>query len=303
LIHNIPNGLLFSPRYYPQMDTYLSSMYQIYYAVISGFLYNYEDVLQIAILLNRMKIFSPFVRKHFTASPKIISLIFLLVSSMINLPILSAFKIGISGDGYVYYDTNNKIHFAIYYFPVSSDFSATLFGKIFLGFTSFLLNALATLIVGLVLNVVSVYQYRSYLEQKRQRDEEYNRASYTNTQQTVEFILPQRREITQKEINDRRAENNMFYMALTLSFISVITRIFFMLCFIYFFFYASAKDIIYISFTTFLVHTFVPSIAIFVFYSFNKMFRDEFKQRIVTRLKEITNASTTNRTLTLSNVA
>ncbi len=78
LIHNIPHGLLFSPRYYPQMDTYWSSAFQIYYATISGFLYNYEDVLQMAILLTRMKIFSPFIRIHFTASPKILSFFLLL---------------------------------------------------------------------------------------------------------------------------------------------------------------------------------------------------------------------------------
>ena len=47
----------------------------------------------------------------------------------------------------------------------------------------------------------------------------------------------------------------------------------------------------------------MPSIAIFVFYSFNKMFRGEFDQRILRKLKEITNASSSNRTLILSNVA
>jgi hypothetical protein len=92
-------------------------------------------------------------------------------------------------------------------------------------------------------------------------------------------------------------------MTLTLSFISVITRIFFMLCFIYFFLFASAKDSIYISFISFFVYTFVPSIAIFVFYSFNKMFRDEFDRRILGKLKELTNASTSKRTLTISKVA
>jgi hypothetical protein len=46
LIHNIPHGLLFSPRYYPQMDTYWSSAFQIYYIASSALLYHYEDILR-----------------------------------------------------------------------------------------------------------------------------------------------------------------------------------------------------------------------------------------------------------------
>ena len=37
LIHNIPRGLLYSPRYFPNMNTYLSSLFQLYHSILSAF--------------------------------------------------------------------------------------------------------------------------------------------------------------------------------------------------------------------------------------------------------------------------
>ena len=69
LIHNIPRGLLDSPRYFPQMNTYLSSIYLIYCTNVSSFLFHFEETLQMAILLTRMKIYNSFVNRHFSAKP------------------------------------------------------------------------------------------------------------------------------------------------------------------------------------------------------------------------------------------
>ena len=55
LVHNIPAGLLCSPRYFTQMNSYFTSIYLIYYIFMSSFLFHYEDVLQMAILLTREK--------------------------------------------------------------------------------------------------------------------------------------------------------------------------------------------------------------------------------------------------------
>ncbi len=51
LLIGIPYGLLFSPRYFPQINTYLSSTYNMYYIVVTAFLYHFEDTLQMAILI------------------------------------------------------------------------------------------------------------------------------------------------------------------------------------------------------------------------------------------------------------
>ena len=65
LVHNIPFGFLYSPHYFPQINTYFTSVFLIYFLFISSLLFHYEETLQMAILLTRMKIYNSFVNKHF----------------------------------------------------------------------------------------------------------------------------------------------------------------------------------------------------------------------------------------------
>ena len=61
LLHNIPSCLCFSPKYFYSLNTFLISSYQIYYDFISNALFQYEDILQICILLTKMKTFNKFL--------------------------------------------------------------------------------------------------------------------------------------------------------------------------------------------------------------------------------------------------
>ena len=69
LMHNIPRGILFSPRYLHNINTYISSLFLMYYSSLSYFLFHFEETLQMAILLTRMKIYNSFVKKHFSSKP------------------------------------------------------------------------------------------------------------------------------------------------------------------------------------------------------------------------------------------
>ena len=55
LIHNIPYGICFSPRYLPHINIFLSSWYELYYMAMTTFLFHFEDVIQMAILLTEWK--------------------------------------------------------------------------------------------------------------------------------------------------------------------------------------------------------------------------------------------------------
>ena len=90
--------------------------------------------------------------------------------------------------------------------------------------------------------------------------------------------------MTAKGKNDQKAENNMFFMALSLSTISIISRLLYIFIYIlYFFLYTLDGDLI-LSIIFYSIQTFCPASCIFVFYFFNKMFRQEFKRKIA-RLK------------------
>ena len=97
LLHNVPKGILFSPRFIPSINTYASSVYMIYYGFMTNLLFHYEDVLQIGILLTRMKKFSPLLKKYFNSPPHFVSLMFFLVCLVIDFPVIFAFKIGSFG--------------------------------------------------------------------------------------------------------------------------------------------------------------------------------------------------------------
>ena len=82
-------------------------------------------------------------------------------------------------------------------------------------------------------------------------------------------------------------------MAITLSGISLLSRIIFMCGYIFYFsFYTFTTNII-IATLNYSIFTLVPTVAIFVFYFFNKKFRQEFDQRILRKSKRI-NDNTTN---------
>ena len=135
----------------------------------------------------------------------------------------------------------------------------------------------------MALNIFSVCQYKSYLKERRSRDEEAFRISLNSTNVSeipIGGALERRkqRNLTLKEREDRKAETNMLYMALTLCSISILSRFIFISCYIYFFFYSEFSDSLLVVIISYSVHTIVPSSAIFVFYFFNKLFRERFRK-------------------------
>jgi hypothetical protein len=166
LAHNIPRGLLFTPRYYPQINTYFTTIYLIYFSSISTFLFHFEETLQMGILLMRMKIYMPFVKKHFLASPKILSMSFFLTCLCIDAPLAFVLKIAQLGTYFYFDSSNSEKKFATFYFFVNSDFSESLYGKFLLAVSYFFLNLILSIIVGVTLNVVSLFKYKSNVREK-----------------------------------------------------------------------------------------------------------------------------------------
>jgi len=276
LLHNIPYGIVFAPRYFPQMNTYMSSSFQIYYNVFANFLYHYEDTLQMGILMFRIKIFSPFVKRYFSASPQRISLAFFFACILIDLPIAFSFKITSFGV-YSYTDSSGCLHGnnTFYYFT-SSDFSTSLLGQIVFGVTSFFLNLFLTLVIGLTLNVTAYYQYKSFLVHSKRMFDEYWISLVTPSDLLLE-VLP--RPMSQKKINDRHAESNMFRMALIQCTISIFMRSFLMFTYVYYTFFYSFSQSLYLLIGNDLLCALENSLSICIFYSFNKMFRQELKRQ------------------------
>lgn len=287
LLHNVLKGILFSPRFIPNINTYASSVYMIYYGFMTNILFHYEDVLQIGILLTRMKIFSPLLKKYFNSPPHFVSLMFFLVCLVIDFPVIFAFKIGSFGS-YVYRDGNNTRQNVTFYYFTSSEFSVSPHGKLLMGVTSFFLNIVLLLVVGVTLNIVSYIQYKMYLTRRKRRLDEYQMISINRNDHLEESSINNENintRLNQKEANEKKAEKNMLFMILTLCSLSIGSRLIIMSNYIYFFFYYSFADSVSILFVSYILFTVVPTMSIFIYYSFNKMFREEFNSKITTALR------------------
>jgi hypothetical protein len=218
------------------------------------------------------------------------------------LPILFASKVSSIGTYYIFNDSNGSKQNLEFYFISSSEFNATLLGRFLGGFTAFT-NFFLSIIVGIILNIVSFVKYKLYLKERRSKAEAHSSNRVVNTNQfdlspvtnvtsnpeiqqvRLEEASASRRGLTKKEINENRAEKNMFYMALVLSCITLVSRVLLILCVVYFLILYSFSITLLTSVIYLSVQTFVPTSSIFVFYFFNKIYREEFDRIVLKRLK------------------
>jgi hypothetical protein len=178
-----------------------------------------------------------------------------------------------------YYDDFKEENVTFYY-SQSSDFSLTPLGQIIMGCIDFFLNLLVTLVAGVALNIVSYLKFKSYMMQQRQE---------ISSETELEMISVNNRLMTHREVEQyyerqrvkHQIERNMFYMALTLCSISVISRLLLMTIYIFYSLFYSFSILIYTYLICFSIFTLEPTLAIVVFYSFNRMFREKFDEKIL----------------------
>ena len=199
------------------------------YNYLNQFLYHYCSVLEICILLTRMKLFNPNINKYFSLTPKKTSILLFFVCALIDLPFFFSVTIGSLGEFY-YVDVNNARQNATFYRIVNSEFSASLVGQLSLT-TSYVLDIVFTLVVGVTLNVVSMRQYAAYVKRRACEAEDIQKRidniqpSALSKTGVKKFPADLQRILDQKESNQRKIEKNMFGMARTLCTISIVSRV------------------------------------------------------------------------------
>jgi len=271
LLHNIPYSISIWALFF----SYLTTFYTIYYSFSSVLLFHYEDVLRMAILLHKMKLFSPFVRKHFSATPLFISLSLFLTCLCIDIPLLFGFEVGSLGE-YSYFDSSGVKQIGSFHYLILSEFSRTFFGHILLGLSTFFLNFFLCLIVGITLNISSYRKYKSHVRKRQKEKEDLQMSSIHNRPTTNREMLQE----NQREKIERKIEKNMLYMALTLCSMSILSRFIFMISYVYYFLFKTFSNSLIIGVVSYFIFTFGPTVSIFVFYSFNNTFRDELNKRL-----------------------
>ena len=289
LLHNIPACVLFSPRYFPSANLWAIAAFKGYYAFATIFFFHYGDVLQMGILLARMKIYSPFVKKHFNSIPPIVSLGFFLLCLIIDFPLAFAFKVISYGDYYYFSDLEQQQKvIATFFYYGASEFNEAKFGKVLLGFFGLVVNLLGSLVAGVALNIISYREYKQYVNERKRREKEIemktkaiitnNQPCTSNTIENNEDHQRQLKKLSQKELNELKAEKNMFHMIITLSIISIISRVILMFGNLYALVFLSLSTIWILVVLEYFIYALVPAVSIFIFYAFNKLFRKDFKR-------------------------
>ena len=260
---SVPYGFCYSPKYFPGMNSHMCAIMQCAYIFYCNLAFHYTSILEIAILFERMKIFSKNVKAKFTLLPKKVCLLVFLLCVVIDGFFAFVF-VPISIGEFYYFASDGKIKRNTFYFIGITDFTRSKVGHVLL-IADYVVRDLFTMITSVTLNVVSIIQMRVYFQKKA-----------AQLQLISNGVI---NKIIKKELKLRRTEKNHILMVITLCSIEIVSRIFLMTCFIYFLF---SLDYIAAFLGTLLdiVLIFVPMVSFFVFYHFNKKFRKEFHRMV-----------------------
>ena len=254
-------SLCYSPRFVPLKYQYDCVDYGNTFVAIHYFCFFHSGLIEISILIDRISIFEPRVKKYFKIKPKIMLTIFLSVAITIGVMGLFIYK-GTDLIWYNYEYENSSLilkKHKIYFFD-TTDFGKTSIGKIYVAIESFMLNV-PLLILTLILNITLIIVMKKHLTSIAAR--------FTNQSQY------------RKKLKSNRKTS---IMAITLCFVSIISRTVTLTAIIVFNFGSNSTSLTLISLAD--LFMFVNSGCLFfVCFSFNKIFKNHLKR--ILRIRHI----------------
>ena len=263
LLIYIPHGLCLTPRYFPEMDSHACITFVVVYNVFSNFFFHYTGVIEFAIVLDRLKNFNNFVKQHFTLSPRKTCLYLFIICVLINVFFVFVYEPKFAG---IYYFTASNGHLRpnSFYLLGASDMAQTLAGFIVV-LCLYLIRDILTFIIGVTLNVILLLQIKSFFIQ---------RTIHFNMNHFDTMNLPPSNSTDTLRLSKKR-ERHMSQMVFTFCLISCSSRMTLVAC--------NAAFIMrhdHLSVTVAMVSDLViivsPCVSFFVFYKFNKVFRNTF---------------------------
>jgi len=160
----IPYGICFTPKYFPSMDSHSCAILQCFYIPFSNFTSHFVAILEIAILLERIKIMNPFVKKHFTISSKNMILITFFPCLLFNSYYALCNVPYFAGEFY-YFDSNGIERVNSFWFASTSTLAQSTIGSI-LTIAFFFIKDVLTLITTIVLNAVTLFELKIYFKNR-----------------------------------------------------------------------------------------------------------------------------------------
>ena len=269
LMFAIPYGMCFTPKYFPNMDSYSCAIVQCAYIPYSNFTSHFNAILEIAILFERIKIMNPFVKKHFTIAPKKMILITFLASLLFN-SIYALVYVPFNGGNFNYYSKIGSLRENSFWFVSTSSLASSPIGMIVL-IVFYFIRDIITLIVTIVLNIVSMFEMKDYFKARS--------SIFKNSLDVQSMTIQVANNATYTVVSQRQrqkvAEKNHIKLVLSMCFVSIITRSTSIACDLYYLF-SSDYIATLLGAILDLVLVLGPAISFFIFYHFNRDFKKCF---------------------------
>ena len=281
----IPHGFCFVPRYLPQMSSYSCITYQLIYIPLSNLCFHYTGVIELAIILDRMKNFSLFVKRYFTFTPRAACLIFLAMCVLINILFAFNYKMQYAGP-YSYTDSHGNERVNDLYIILPTEMASSKVGVSVI-IALFVVRDIFTLIVGIGLNVALVTQMKRYVRAKEKRfnanrsptnftkttaKTNINDNTIPMTSQEASGVKTADTHETKAKKLSRKSERNLSFMGITLCALSLISRLTIICCNTYFLLRTDYISLILVAISDTIIML-CPCCSFFVFYNFNNIFR------------------------------
>ncbi len=282
MVFSIPYGFCFSPKYFPSMNSYVCAIVQCVYIPYIDLMVHYSGVLEIAVMLERLKILNSFVKKHFTLTPRQMSII-----SFLGCLLIDAFYAlnytPVSGGDYFYVDNNGNLTQNTFYYLDTSPIALSHVGSIVLIIIYVIKNVFTT-ITSITLSIVSHIEMRRFFLDRQMR---FNFVAVRNKNVPAIDSMPSLKRNSIENIQvvspsgykNERTNKNHLLMIIVLCFITTTERVLSITCDVYFLFRSDQIAFILAALVD-LAYVIGPASSFLVFYKLNTSFRNVYSSQV-----------------------
>ena len=268
----IPYGFCFTPTYLPDTNSYACAIVQSVYIPYVSYAFHVIGVIEIAILLSRMSIFSHFLDKYFVIRPKIFCAIATAFCLFVD-GFTACVYLPVYGGDYYYYDKTGSVKYNSFYYVDTSEIAQSQIGSIVL-VAIYVIRDYLTMAISATLSIISLVQMRKYFKNKIIKFKLFdpNKAQHVNGN----------RDANKK---NRLAERNHLKMVISLTCISIVSRSISMTCDLLYLFVSGTIAPLFGTLTD-MFFIIGPAFSIFVFLNFDANFKKEFCKMFFNRLEQ-----------------
>lgn len=243
-----------------------------FYIPISNVCYYFVSFIDIAVLIDRLSIFSPKLKSVYEkTSANHICIATFLIDLAINFPYFFVFQPIIIE---LYYYETNKTRVALYevHFVGPTEFALSTLGQI-VAYIIYALRDLICILIIIILNLLNLFFIKRYLK-KKTKIVKVSKIKEDSRSANVSTITA---DCTPNRPKEQKMNRKLGLMVVFMCMVSSFSHSFFMSSIIYFYFYNNPSVNLYIQLAEFF-NTFKIFLSFFIFYNFNSNFKSELNK-------------------------